>query len=182
MANENIAWVDIETTGLKAARDTILELAVIITDKDLNVLEETPSVVIHQTDEILDGMDRWCTEQHGKSGLIDKCRESDMEMSEADELLAFLLGEYNTGGYGMNGKMPMGGNSVHFDRSFIAYHMPKFHSEFHYRNIDVSCIYELCRRWRPELITDANTPHRALDDIRNSIKYLQHYKEFLFDT
>ncbi len=181
MSNENIAWVDIETTGLKAQRDTILEVALIITDKDLNILEETPPVVIHQSDEILDGMDRWCTEQHGKTGLIEESRESDLDMAEADELLAFLLCEYKSPGYGMSTKMPMGGNSVHFDRAFLAQHMPKFHSEFHYRNMDVSCLYEMCKRWRPDLIKDAFVPHRALDDIRNSIKYMENYRAALFD-
>ncbi len=181
MANDNIAWVDIETTGLKAARDTILEVALIITDKELNIIEETPPVVIHQSDEVIDGMDRWCTDQHGKSGLIDDCRESDLEMGEADELLSFVMTEYAGSGYGMNTKMPMGGNSVHFDRSFLAYHMPKFHNEFHYRNIDVSCIFELCKRWRPELIANTYTAHRALDDIRNSIKYMENYRAALFN-
>jgi len=180
MPNENIAWVDIETTGLKAHRDTILEVALIITDKNLNVLEETPPVVIHQTDEIIDGMDRWCTEQHGGSGLIKECRDSDLEMDEADERLAFLMREYETTDYGMGAKMPMGGNSVHFDRAFLAQHMPKFHYEFHYRNIDVSSIYELCRRWRPDIISNGSVPHRALDDIRNSVKYMKHYRDELF--
>jgi len=177
MANsKRIVWIDIETSGLDPKEETILELALIITDRDLNILEETPPVVIHQPDEVLDNMDLWCLNTHGKSGLIDECRESDLSMKEADELLAFLVDEYS-----VDGKLPLGGNSVHFDRAFIKEHMPRLYRSFHYRNIDVSTLYELYTRWCPERIVNDIMPHRALDDIRRSIVYLQRYREELFD-
>ena len=173
-SNKNIIWVDIETTGIEPLEETILEVAIIVTDKNLNILEETPPVVIHQTDEVLDGMDLWCLNTHGKSGLIDECRESDLSMREADELLAFLVDEYSVGG-----KLPMAGNSVHFDRAFIKVHMPRLFRTFHYRNIDVSTLYELYTRWCPERISNDLIAHRALDDIQRSVEYLRRYREEL---
>jgi len=173
-----IGWVDIETTGLDPLKNTILEVAIIITDGHLNILEEAPPVSIWQPEEVLVGMDDWCFKHHGDSGLIEECMESDIKMAEADKLLAFFVEEFNNGGN--YNKMPMGGSSVHFDRMFIQEHMPKLFKAFHYRNIDVSTIYELSRRWYPDMIADTPTAHRALDDIRGSINFMKGYRDTIF--
>lgn len=170
----HLVWIDMEMSGLDPDRDRVLEIAVVITDKDLEVLEEGPVLVLHQDQAVLDGMDSWNKSTHGKSGLIDKVKASTLTEAEAEEqVLAFLkrhVGER---------KSPMCGNSICQDRRFLARHMPKLEAYFHYRNLDVSTLKELAARWRPELkegFKKANN-HTALADIQESIAELRYYRE-----
>jgi oligoribonuclease len=170
----NLVWVDMEMTGLDPDRDRVIELAAIVTDPNLNVLAEGPVFVIHQPDEVLDAMDAWNKGTHGRSGLIDRVKASTVtEVQAADEMVAFLKQ------YVPAGKSPMCGNSICQDRRFMARHMPTLEAFFHYRNVDVSTLKELCRRWRPELIAGfkKHQLHTALADIRESVEELRYYRQ-----
>ena len=173
-----LVWVDLEMTGLNIDTDHIIEMACIITDKNLNVLAIGPEIVIHQSESVMKDMDVWCTEQHGKSGLTKQVIESDISLQQAESImLAFV--EKNT----RKGHCPLAGNSVHADKKFLDKHMPSFINHLHYRIVDVSSIKELCRRWYP--CEYARSPskkgnHRALDDIQESINELKFYKEEIF--
>ncbi len=170
----NLVWVDMEMTGLDPDNDRIIEVAVIVTDPDLNVIAEGPVFAIHQSDETLDKMDNWNKGTHGKSGLIDRVKASTVTEAQAElELIAFLKQ------YVPSNKSPMCGNSICQDRRFMARGMPKLEAFFHYRNLDVSTLKELCRRWKPELASGfkKHQKHTALADIIESIEELRYYRE-----
>lgn len=170
----NLVWVDMEMTGLDPDNDRVIEVAAIVTDPHLNVLAEGPVFAIHQPDAVLDGMDAWNKGTHGRSGLIDRVKASTVTEAQAEAAMIDFLRQYVPAG-----KSPMCGNSICQDRRFMARHMPKLESFFHYRNLDVSTLKELCRRWRPELIAGfkKHQLHTALADIRESVEELQYYRE-----
>lgn len=170
----NLIWIDLEMTGLDTQHDHIIEIATIVTDAQLNTLAEGPVLAIHQSDEVLAGMDEWNTNQHGKSGLIERVRKTCIDAQEAERLtLEFLAKHVDAGA------SPMCGNSICQDRRFLAREMPSLEAYFHYRNLDVSTLKELARRWRPELAEGLSkkAAHLALDDIRDSIAELAYYRE-----
>ncbi|KAJ6653156.1 hypothetical protein lerEdw1_010029 [Lerista edwardsae] len=175
---QRMVWVDLEMTGLNIEKDQIIEMACLITDSDLNVLAEGPNLIINQPDELLDGMSDWCKEHHGKSGLTKAVRESTISLRQAEyEFLSFVRQQTPPG------LCPLAGNSVHADKKFLDKHMPQFMNHLHYRIIDVSTVKELCRRWYPEdyeFAPKKAASHRALDDIRESIKELQFYRSSIF--
>ncbi|GHF87205.1 oligoribonuclease [Thalassotalea marina] len=173
----NLVWLDLEMTGLDPEDDVILEIATIVTDSHLNIIAEGPVFAIHQSNDVLDNMNPWCIETHGKSGLTQRCRESDVSLAAAEKAtLAFLLQHVPAGA------SPMCGNSIGQDRRFINKYMPDFEKFFHYRNLDVSTVKELARRWKPEVLNRVSKSgvHLALDDIRESIEELKVYREHFF--
>jgi len=175
----NLIWIDLEMTGLDTSSDYIIEIATIVTDSQLNVIDEGPVVAIHQTEEILAGMDEWNTKQHAKSGLVKRVRESISNEVFAEEKTIAFLEKYVT-----KGRSPMCGNSICQDRRFLARCMPDLEAYFHYRNLDVSTLKELVVRWAPGILNSYNkeSNHLALDDIRDSIEELKHYrKHFIRD-
>jgi oligoribonuclease len=168
-----LIWVDMEMTGLDPFNDKIIELATVVTDGHLNLVAEGPVLVVHQSDETLDAMDNWNKGTHGRSGLIDKVKASTLTAEQAEaETLAFLSN------YLPKGKSPMCGNSICQDRRFMAKYMPSLEAFFHYRNLDVSTLKELCKRWRPELVKgfQKKSQHTALADIYESIDELRYYR------
>ncbi len=173
---DNLIWLDIEMTGLDPERDRIIEMATVVTDRELHVLAEGPTLVVHQSDEVLDAMDEWNTRQHGGSGLIGRVRHSSMTEREAELITLTFLGQWVPPGCS-----PMCGNSICQDRRFLARYMPELSAYFHYRHLDVSTLKILARMWAPE-VADAFTKessHLALDDIYDSIAELRHYRERL---
>ena len=170
----HLIWVDLEMTGLEPDTDRIIEVAVVVTDMHLNVIAEGPVFAIHQTDETMDKMDAWNKGTHGKSGLIDRVRASTVDEAEAETQLIAFLKQYVPAG-----KSPMCGNTICQDRRFMARTMPKLEAFFHYRNLDVSTLKELCRRWKPELVGGfkKHQKHTALADIIESIEELKYYRE-----
>ncbi len=172
-----LVWLDLETTGIDDRTGTILEIATIVTDKDLTVVEEGPNLVIHQPDSVLTKMDPWCIEQHGASGLTEASRRSRISMSDAEEAtLDFVRARC------LRGRAPLCGNSIGFDRRFILHHMPRFNAYLSYRNVDVSTLKELVERWYPGGVkkVEKESTHRALDDIRESIEELKRYRNAVF--
>ena len=170
----NLIWIDLEMTGLDTVKDVIIEIATVVTDKDLNILAEGPVLAIHQSDEMLDGMDEWNTHQHGQSGLIDRVRNSGFSAADAEQQTMEFLQAWLP-----PKKSPMSGNSICQDRRFLAREMPDLEEFFHYRNLDVSSIKELVTRWRPELLKGFRKKgrHLAMDDIHDSIAELAYYRE-----
>lgn len=170
----NLVWVDMEMTGLDPDTDRIIEVAVIVTDSDLNILAEGPVFAIHQSDEVLDGMDAWNKGTHGRSGLIDRVKASTVTEADAEAALMGFLKQFVPAG-----KSPMCGNTICQDRRFMARNMPKLEEFFHYRNLDVSTLKELCKRWKPELANGfkKHQKHTALADITESIEELRYYRE-----
>jgi oligoribonuclease len=170
----NLIWIDLEMTGLVPEKDRIIEIATIITNKDLEILAEGPVIAIHQPDSVLDEMDEWCTTQHGKSGLTRRVQESRSSEQEAEKATLEFLREYVP-----ESASPMCGNSICQDRRFLARYMPELEAYFHYRHIDVSTLKELARRWHPEAMRGfiKESSHLALDDIKDSIDELRHYRE-----
>jgi oligoribonuclease len=170
----NLVWVDMEMTGLEPDTDRIIEVAVVVTDMHLNVLAEGPVFAIHQSDETLDKMDNWNKGTHGKSGLIDRVKASTVTEEEAQEKLIAWLKQYVPAN-----KSPMCGNTICQDRRFMVRGMPKLEAFFHYRNLDVSTLKELCRRWKPELASGfkKHQKHTAMADIIESIEELKYYRE-----
>ncbi len=173
MAN-NLVWVDLEMTGLNPDQDRIIEVAMIVTDSDLNTIAEAPVFAIHQSDEILNSMDSWNTKQHNSSGLVTRVKESTVSESEAENALLHFLKQYVS-----PGKSPLCGNSVYQDRRFLYRYMPILEKYFHYRLIDVSTLKELALRWAPKVYSGFNkeSKHLALDDIRESIEELKYYRD-----
>ena len=170
----NLVWIDMEMTGLDPDKEKIIEVAAVVTDPDLNILAQGPVFAIHQSDAMLDGMDAWNKGTHGRSGLIDRVKASTVTEAQAStELIAFLKK------YVPAGKSPMCGNSICQDRRFMARGMPELEAFFHYRNLDVSTLKELCKRWKPELAAGfkKHQMHTALADIIESIEELRYYRE-----
>ena len=174
----NLIWIDLEMSGLDPECERIIEIASIVTDADLNIIAEGPNLVIHQPDSLLDAMDEWCTRQHGQSGLTQRVRESAISEREAELATIEFLKQHVD-----QGASPICGNSIGQDRRFLVRYMPELEAFFHYRNLDVSTIKELARRWCPQVLQSVSKKgtHLALDDIRDSISELSHYREHFFD-
>ena len=173
-SDDNLIWVDLEMTGLEPLEDKVIEVATIVTDKQLNILAEGPVIAIHQDESVMNSMDEWNTTHHGNSGLTERVLKSTFTEQDATEQTIEFLSQYVGAG-----KSPMCGNSVCQDRRFMVAHMPELETFFHYRHIDVSTIKELARRWQPEILqgfTKKNN-HLAMDDIRESIEELVYYRE-----
>ncbi len=170
----NLIWVDLEMTGLDTFHDTIIEIATVVTDKDLNILAEGPVIAIHQEDHVLNMMDEWNQQHHGDSGLIERVQKSEFTMAQAELKTIEFLEDYVP-----KGSSPMCGNSICQDRRFMAREMPELEEYFHYRNLDVSTLKELAARWKPEVLSQFTKKgvHLALDDILESIEELQFYRK-----
>ena len=170
----NLVWLDMEMTGLEPDRDRIIEIAMIVTDVNLNVLAESPVVVVHQSDATLDGMDDWNKNTHGKSGLIERVRASTTDEATAEALYLEWMAQWVP-----KRTTPMCGNTIGQDRRFMARYMPTLEAYFHYRSIDVSTLKELARRWNPPVLAGVkkSEAHTALADIRESIAELRYYRE-----
>ena len=175
-SEHNLVWIDLEMTGLYPDRDRIIEIALVVTDPQLKVKVEGPVFAIHQSDATLDAMDAWNKGTHGKSGLIDRVKASTVDEAQAEALSIEFLKKYIG-----NNKSPMCGNSICQDRRFLANYMPKLEAFFHYRNLDVSTLKELARRWKPEIMAGFKKAqaHTALADIHESIDELVYYREHL---
>jgi oligoribonuclease len=173
-----LVWLDLEMTGLDPARDTILEIASLITDSDLNILEFGPSLVIHQPDTILDAMNEWNTKQHTKSGLLQAARSSQVSLEQAETETLHFLQQHCP-----KWKAILCGNSIHQDRNFINAHMPRIAEYLHYRMVDVSSVKEMLKRWYPNdphLDFKKSDQHRALIDTEESVAELRHYRTYFF--
>lgn len=176
-SENNLIWVDLEMTGLDTDNDYIIEIATIVTDAQLNILAEGPVVAIHQPDDILDQMDEWNTRQHNQSGLVDRIKKSPYSVAEAESMTLEFLEKFVP-----KGKSPMCGNSICQDRRFMHRLMPNLEEYFLYRNLDVSTIKELMKRWAPDKEGfNKQGSHLAMDDIRDSIAELQYYREHVFN-
>lgn len=174
-ANENrLIWLDMEMTGLDPEKERIIEVAVVVTEPDLTVVAEGPVLVVHQSDALLDAMDAWNKGTHGRSGLIDKVKASTTTEAQAEDILLAFLAEHVPAG-----KSPMCGNTIGQDRRFMVRYMPRLEAFFHYRNLDVSTLKELARRWRPDVYKgfEKKARHEALADIYESIDELKYYRE-----
>ena len=169
----NLIWIDMEMSGLNPETDRVLEIAIVVTDSQLNIIAEAPVLVIHQPDAVLDAMDNWNKSTHKKSGLIDKVRASTLTEAGAEAQMIDFLAQYVP-----SGVSPLCGNSVHQDRRFLVRYLPKLDAYFHYRLIDVSTLKELARRWKPEVIGGLvkHGKHEALADIHESISELRYYR------
>jgi len=170
----NLVWLDMEMTGLDPDRDKIIEVAMIVTDSQLNTLAESPVLVVHQADSVLEAMDDWNKGTHARSGLIDKIKASTLTEAAAEQQFLDFLAQY------VPAKIsPMCGNSICQDRRFMARHMPKLEAYFHYRNLDVSTLKELVKRWKPEIARGMvkHGKHEALADVQESIEELKYYRE-----
>ena len=170
----NLIWVDIEMSGLDPDAERVLEVAVVVTDTQLNTVAEGPVLGVHQPNAVLDAMDAWNKNTHGKSGLIDRVKSSTLSEADVDGQLVDFLKQYVPAGVS-----PLCGNSVHQDRRFMVLYLPRFEAHFHYRNLDVSTLKELMRRWKPELAAGMTKHgrHEALADIYESIEELKYYRE-----
>lgn len=176
ISKNNLVWMDLEMTGLDPEKETIIEIATIITDSELNILDSGPSLAIYQPDAMLDGMDEWNTTHHGQSGLTGRVKNSEITMREAEQRTLDFIKRYVP-----EGASPLCGNSVHQDRRFLVPYMPELEAYLHYRNIDVSTIKELSRRWYPKMRAPRKQAvHIALVDIRESIEELCWYRQHLF--
>ncbi len=170
----HLIWLDMEMTGLEPDRDRIIELAVVVTNARLETVAEGPVIAVHQSDAVLDGMDEWNRNTHGRSGLIERVRASTMDEAAAEQVMLDFLKQYVPAR-----TSPMCGNSICQDRRFMARHMPQLEAWFHYRNLDVSTLKELAKRWRPEVAKGVvkKGKHEALADIYESIAELAHYRD-----
>jgi len=175
-SDQNLVWIDLEMTGLYPDKDRIIEIAVVVTDPQLTMRIEGPVFAVHQSDSTLDAMDAWNKGTHGKSGLIDRVKASTVDEAQAESLVIEFLKRYVP-----SGKSPMCGNSICQDRRFLANYMPKLEAFFHYRNLDVSTLKELARRWKPDIMAGFKKAqaHTALADIQESIDELVYYREHL---
>jgi oligoribonuclease len=170
----NLLWIDMEMTGLNPDGDRIIEIAIIVTNSQLDTVAEAPVLVVHQSDEILDGMDAWNKGTHGRSGLIDRIKVSPLNEAQVEEQMLAFISQHVPAR-----TSPMCGNSICQDRRFLARWMPKLEAYFHYRNLDVSTLKELVKRWKPELAKGLTKhgKHEALADIQESIEELKYYRE-----
>ncbi|MFT7266927.1 MAG: oligoribonuclease [Porticoccus sp.] len=175
----NLIWIDLEMTGLDTINDAIIEIATIVTDKDPNILGEGPIFAINQTNKVLEGMDEWNTRQHHRSGLTERVRSSKVSLEEAERDTVIFLEQFVDAGVS-----PMCGNSICQDRRFLSRQMPALEDFFHYRNLDVSSINEIAKRWRPEILEGfkKKSSHLAMDDIKDSIAELRHYRHLFFNV
>lgn len=175
--DSNLIWIDLEMTGLSPETDVIIEIATVVTDSDLNILAEGPVYAINQDTDYLDKMDDWNTRQHGKSGLTQRVKDSDISVAKAQADTVEFLSQWVGAG-----QSPMAGNSICQDRRFLAKSMPELEAFFHYRNLDVSSVKELAKRWAPEVLKGVvkSGAHLALDDILDSINELKHYRANFF--
>ncbi|KAG2440451.1 hypothetical protein HYH02_010333 [Chlamydomonas schloesseri] len=173
-----LVWVDLEMTGLDIEKDTIIEVAVIITDGDLERSVQGPATAIHHSDEVLGAMNEWCIQHHGASGLTQRCRDSKVDMAAAEQMVLDFITEHTE-----EGAAQLAGNSVHVDRMFLLKHMPRVVAHLSYRIVDVSSIKELARRWFPKTYRKAPRKalaHTALSDIKESIEELKYYRKAVF--
>ncbi|WP_374267605.1 oligoribonuclease [Zoogloea sp.] len=170
----HLIWLDMEMTGLEPDRDRIIEMAMIVTNSNLDVIAEGPVIAVHQPDAVLDGMDDWNKNTHGRSGLIERVKASAIDEAAAEAIYLEFMKQYVP-----SRTSPMCGNSIGQDRRFMARYMPTLENYFHYRNLDVSTLKELCRRWRPDVYKgfEKKGVHKALDDILESIAELRYYRE-----
>jgi len=178
-SDQNLIWIDLEMTGLSPQRDRIIEVAVVVTDPQVTRRVEGPVLAIHQSDAVLDAMDTWNKATHGKSGLVERVRASTIDEAAAQEAVIAWLRRYIGAG-----KSPMCGNTICQDRRFLANHMPRLEAFFHYRNLDVSTLKELARRWKPALLerVTKNQAHTALADVHESIDELLVYRQHWLGT
>ncbi|MBV1930068.1 MAG: oligoribonuclease [Gammaproteobacteria bacterium] len=177
--SSNLIWIDLEMTGLDPDKERIIEIATIVTDKDLHILAEGPMMAVSQPKSLLDSMDDWCTEHHGASGLTQRVLDTDITDAIAEQKTIEFLKEWIE-----PGKSPMCGNSIGQDRRFLVRYMPELSDYFHYRNVDVSTLKELAVRWKPEILKgfSKQNKHLALDDIRESIEELAYYREHFLNV
>lgn len=176
-STNHLVWIDLEMTGLDPDKERIIEIATIVTDSDLNLIAEGPVIAVHQPESRMNAMDAWCTQTHGGTGLTRRVLDSLYTEADAEqETLNFLYQHLESG------QSPLCGNSIGQDRRFLVRYMPALEAFFHYRNLDVSTIKELARRWRPDVLEGVKKKgtHLALDDIRDSINELRHYRETFF--
>ena len=176
---DNLIWIDLEMTGLEPDTDRILEIATIVTDGQLNQIAEGPVIAIHESDDVLNNMNEWCIKTHAQTGLTERVRQSTISLAEAERLTLDFLKDHIEPGIS-----PMCGNSIGQDRRFLHRYMPELHDFFHYRNIDVSTLKELARRWKPDIMDgfNKNGTHLALEDIRESIEELRYYRQFFIGS
>lgn len=177
-SSSNLVWIDLEMTGLDPDKERIIEIATIVTDKDLNILAEGPMMAVSQPKSLLDAMDEWCTSHHGDSGLTQRVLDTDVTDAIAEKATIEFLSEWID-----PGESPMCGNSIGQDRRFLVRYMPVLSDFFHYRNLDVSTLKELAVRWKPQILKgfSKQNKHLALDDIRESIQELAYYREHLIN-
>lgn len=178
-STENLIWIDLEMTGLDTDRDCIIEIATAVTDRELNILAEGPVLAIHQGEAVLAAMDKWNTDQHGGSGLVDRVRQSYLDEAEAERRTLQFLRQWVP----LNAS-PMCGNSICQDRRFLHRCMPRLEQYFHYRNLDVSTLKELAQRWVPEILQNFSKrgTHLAMDDVRASIAELRYYRQHFLNV
>lgn len=172
-----LIWIDLEMTGLNTESDLIIEVATIVTDHELNIIAEGPVLAVHQTEEVMNGMDDWNTKTHNATGLVERVKKSQLVEADVEKQTIEFLKQHVA-----KNTSPMCGNSICQDRRFLAKHMPDLEAWFHYRNLDVSSIKELMARWKPELLNGfkKKNTHKALDDIRESIDELKYYRGCFF--
>lgn len=177
--SNNLIWIDLEMTGLNPTVDRIIEIATIVTDSDLNIVAEGPVIAVHQSEEQLALMDDWNKNTHGKSGLIERVRQSQINEQQAEQQTIEFLKQWVP-----ENCSPICGNTIAQDRRFLFNYMPNLERYFHYRYLDVSTIKELAKRWKPEILKGISkqSTHQALDDIRDSIAELTYYRKYFFNV